>query len=178
MHCSAQKQQLPARRSTGYITAHPLHQEELALAAAPTCVEVCVRVLIHFLVLQDVVRHLRPNGRLHIQPLQRDHGAGGLHVGGEPQAGQETENKPSKTSAPFLGRNPPLQAAQPLAGLTLVHRDEQTDPQGQGAQGESRQVSTEELPVEGQLDPAHCNVCPYLPLLLEKPRSCNPKYPI
>lgn len=36
-------------------------------------------------------------------------------------------------------------------------------------------MSTEELPVEGQLGPAYCNVCPYLPLLLEKPGSCNPK---
>lgn len=95
-------------------------------AAAPTCVKVRVRVLIHLLVLQDVVRHLRPNGRLHVQPLQRHHSAGGLHAGGEPQAGQETGKKPKKTSAPFLGRNPPLQAAQP-----------QADPQGQGTQGES-----------------------------------------
>lgn len=111
-------------------------KRSLLSAATPTCVEVRVRVFIHLLVLQDIVRHLRPNGRLHIQPLQRDHGAGGLHVGGEPQAGQETGKKPNKTSAPFLGRNPHLQAAQPQAGLTFIHRDVHTDPQGQGAQGE------------------------------------------
>lgn len=64
------------------------------MAAAPTCVEVRVCVLIHLLVLQDVVRHLRPDGRLHVQPLQGHHGAGGLHVGGEPQAGQEIGKKP------------------------------------------------------------------------------------
>lgn len=125
MHHSPQKQELSDRQDAGSTTMSTLHPEELVLTASPTCVEVCVRVLIHLLVLQDVVRHLRPNGRLHVQPLQRDHGAGGLHVGGEPQAGQETGKKPSGTSAPFLGRNPPLQVAQPWQGSY-------TDTQGQG----------------------------------------------
>lgn len=49
-----------------------------------TCVEVRICVLIHFLVLQNIVRDLGPNSRLNIYPLQGHHGAGGLHCWGQP----------------------------------------------------------------------------------------------
>lgn len=73
--------------STAQHSTH-LRRAQSHPAASPTCVEVRVCVLIHLLVVQDVVGHLRPDGRLHIQPLQGDHSAGGFHAGGQPQAGQ------------------------------------------------------------------------------------------
>lgn len=50
-----------------------------------TRVEVCICVLVHFLVLQNIVRDLGPNSWLNVHPLQGDHGARGLYCWGEPQ---------------------------------------------------------------------------------------------
>lgn len=56
-----------------------------------TRVEVCICVLVHFLVLQNIVRNLGPDSWLNVHPLQGDHSAGGLYCWGEPQPGGMTE---------------------------------------------------------------------------------------
>lgn len=62
---------------------HTIPPEEEATGLLLTCVEVRICVLIHFLVLQNVVRDLGPNSRLNIYPLQGHHSAGGLHCWGQ-----------------------------------------------------------------------------------------------
>lgn len=48
-----------------------------------TCVEVRICVLIHFLVLQNIVRDLGPNCWLNVHPLQGDNRAGWLYCWGQ-----------------------------------------------------------------------------------------------
>ena len=72
------------------LLCHTISTKEEALGFLLTRVEVCICVLVHFLVLQNIVRNLGPNSWLNVHPLQGDHGAGGLYCWGEPQPGGMT----------------------------------------------------------------------------------------
>lgn len=52
----------------------------------PTCVDLCLRGILHALVLDDVVGNLAANERLHVGPFQGHHGAGRFQVGGQTEA--------------------------------------------------------------------------------------------
>lgn len=59
---------------------------------SPTCVNLCLRGILHTLVLDDVVGNLAANQRLHVCPLQGHHGAGGFQVGGQTEARQREQS--------------------------------------------------------------------------------------
>lgn len=57
-----------------------------SLNKTPTCVDFCLRGILHALVLDDIVGNLATNQRLHVCPLKGHHGAGGFQVGGQAEA--------------------------------------------------------------------------------------------